>query len=232
MERIELDYTNWWDVFSDSLGKTRIAQERCIDAVVKGRDWQADFKRDILSFGEDEYPVQFIGSESRENNTWLWAWSDAMGMHDDIIEVAKKVREQGEKWHLEPLMTEHFNLTDSFNGHTLCTVTCAIADRKVCYYRCPHEKGAAYVVFEGAPDEVFAPANREEIIHVAFEGIKAFAVNHRIFIESLLDHNGISFEWEGTVIRAHFDQDCLFFFEAEEGYWRLEGINTSTELGM
>ncbi|MGI6105560.1 MAG: DUF6882 domain-containing protein [Raoultibacter sp.] len=231
MNRIEVDHTNWWSVFSDSLGKTRIAQERCADAVIKGRGWQTDFSKGILSFGEDEYPVQFIGSESHDENTWLWSWSESLGMQDSIIEVAQEVRAQGEEWQLEPLTAEAFNLTDSFNGHTLSTVACAITERKVCYFRCPHEKGAAFVVFEGAPDEIFAPGTREEIIRVALDAIKSFAVDHRIFVESLLENNGVDFDWEGTVIHAHFEEECLFFFEAENGYWRLEGINTSPNLG-
>lgn len=230
MKKTEIDRTNWWHVFSEALGKCRVAQERCVDAVVKGREWKVDFNTMILSFGEDEYPVQFIGSESHENNTWLWSWSEAMNVKKEITEVACEAKDQGQKWQLEPLIVDHFNLTDSFNGHTLSIVACAITERKVCYYRCPHEKGAAFVVFEGAPEEVFAPATREEIVRVALEGIKSFAVDHRIFVESLLEHNGIDFDWDGTVIRAHFDTDCLFFFESEESYWRLEGINTSPDL--
>jgi hypothetical protein len=37
-----------------------------------------NFNRHIrfIWFGDDSYPIQFIGSEAASSNTWLWSWDN------------------------------------------------------------------------------------------------------------------------------------------------------------
>ena len=77
----------WNDVFSANLGKIMAIQTACAKYVVKNRNWNVDFDRGIISFGNDEYPLQFLGSEANSSNTWLWAWENIncyyRGPHSD-----------------------------------------------------------------------------------------------------------------------------------------------------
>ena len=65
---IAINKADWTQVFSACLGKAMENENACADIVVKGRNWNVDFNRQIISFGNDEFPVQFIGSESSSFN--------------------------------------------------------------------------------------------------------------------------------------------------------------------
>ncbi|WP_258875920.1 hypothetical protein [Fusobacterium hwasookii] len=48
----------WNEIFSANLGKIMAIQIACAEHVVKNRDWNVDFDRGIISFGNDEYPYE------------------------------------------------------------------------------------------------------------------------------------------------------------------------------
>jgi len=107
----------WNEIFSANLGKIMAIQTACAKYVVKNRDWNVDFDRGIISFGEDEYPLQFLGSEANSSNTWLWAWKNINGFDENIISLARKIKAKGEKLNLEALTTAEIEITDELNGH-------------------------------------------------------------------------------------------------------------------
>ena len=99
------------------------------------QSWEV--QRGIISFGEDEYPLQFLGSEANSSNTWLWAWKNINGFDENIISLAREIKAKGEKLNLEALTTAEIEITDELNGHILSIVACGLADKKYCYYRGP-----------------------------------------------------------------------------------------------
>ena len=58
----------WNDVFSANLGKMMAIQIACGELVVKNKNWNVDFDKGIIAFGNDEYPLQFLGSEANSSN--------------------------------------------------------------------------------------------------------------------------------------------------------------------
>ena len=118
------------------------------------QSWEV--QRGIISFGEDEYPLQFLGSESNSSNTWLWAWENINGFDENIISLAREIKAKGEKLNLEALTTAEIEITDELNGHILSIVACGLADKKYCYYRGPHSGGAIFVAFDGVDERIFA----------------------------------------------------------------------------
>ena len=101
----------WNEIFSANLGKIMAIQTACAKYVVKNRDWNVDFDRGIISFGEDEYPLQFLGSESNSSNTWLCAWENINGFDENIISLAREIKAKGEKLNLEALTTAEIEIT-------------------------------------------------------------------------------------------------------------------------
>ena len=119
----------WNEIFSANLGKIMAIQIACAEYVVKNRDWNIDFDRGIISFGNDEYPLQFLGSEATSSNTWLWAWENINEFDDKIISLAREIKAKGEKLNLEALTTAEIDINDELNGHTLSIVACVLADK-------------------------------------------------------------------------------------------------------
>jgi len=222
---IKFDRSNWGDVFSASLGKVMIQQIRCNDLIIKDRDWSADLSKGILSFGSDDFSVQFIGSESNSTGTWLWGWENVNNFPESILKVANEAGSIGDVKRLKQLTTAEIELTDVYNGYTFSAVACALSSDRMCYYRGPHGGGAIFMAFSPSSEEVFAPATAHEFGDTVMTCIQAFTVDHRIFIESFLDQNGTGFEWDRNAIIARFDNDLKIEFEPVGNTQRIKSIS-------
>ena len=220
----------WNDMFSANLGKIMAIQTACAKYVVKNRDWNVDFDRGIISFGEEEYPLQFLGSESNSSNTWFWAWENINGFDENIISLAREIKAKGEKLNLEALTTAEIEITDELNGHILSIVACGLADKKYCYYRGPHSGGAIFVAFDGVDERVFAPINAKDFADIVVNSIQQFSLNHKLFVESFLEWNKTKYKWQGNLIIADFKKDgeLKIEFEKIENGFRIVNISLNS----
>ena len=220
----------WNDMFSANLGKIMAIQIACVEYVVKNRDWNVDFDRGIISFGNDEYPLQFLGSEANSSNTWLWAWKNINGFDENIISLAREIKAKGEKLNLEALTTAEIEITDELNGHILSIVACGLADKKYCYYRGPHSGGAIFVAFDGVDERVFAPINAKDFADIVVNSIQQFPLNHKLFVESFLEWNKTKYKWQGNLIIADFKKDgeLKIEFEKIENGFRIVNISLNS----
>ena len=196
----------------------------------KNRDWNIDFDRGIISFGNDEYPLQFLGSEATSSNTWLWAWENINGFDDKIISLAKSIKEKGEKLNLEPLINAEIDISDELNGHTLSIVACGLADKNYCYYRGPHSGGAIFVAFNGVDEKVFSSVSAKEFLDITVKCIQQFSLNHKLFIENFLEWNKNKYKWQENIIIADFGKDgeLKIEFEKIENSFRIININLNS----
>ena len=220
----------WNEIFSANLGKIMAIQIACVEYVVKNRDWNVDFDRGIISFGKDEYPLQFLGSEANSSNTWLWAWKNINGFDENIISLAREIKAKGEKLNLEALTTAEIEITDELNGHILSIVACGLADKKYCYYRGPHSGGAIFVAFDGVDERVFAPINEKDFADIVVNSIQQFPLNHKLFVESFLEWNKTKYKWQGNLIIADFKKDgeLKIEFEKIENGFRIVNISLNS----
>ena len=220
----------WNEIFSANLGKIMAIQIACAEYVVKNRDWNIDFDRGIISFGKDEYPLQFLGSEATSSNTWLWAWENISEFDDKIISLAREIKAKGEKLNLEALTTAEINISDELNGHTLSIVACSLADKNYCYYRDPYSDGAIFVAFDGVDERVFAPINAKDFADIVVNSIQQFPLNHKLFVESFLEWNKTKYKWQGNLIIADFKKDgeLKIEFEKIENGFRIVNISLNS----
>lgn len=225
IENLDIDTEDWFQVFSACLGKMMAIQTACSEQVVKDQDWNVDFSEGVILFGNQKYPLQFIGSESTSSNSWLWGWENINEFPDEIIQVATQTKVVGERWNLEALTIAEFELDDIFNGHNLSIVTCGLAD-KYCYYRGPHSGGAIFVAFSDVPDSVFAPVDVQKFVSITMQCIQQFQVDHKIFVEGFLSWNNTKYEWNNQTLLAHFQQDLEIEFEQVNDLWCICSMNT------
>ena len=222
--------TTWNEIFSANLGKIMAIQTACAKYVVKNRDWNVDFDKGIIAFGNDEYPLQFLGSEANSSNTWLWAWENINGFDDKIISLARSIKEKGEKLDIETLTTAEIDITDELNGHNFSIVACGLADKNYCYYRGPHSGGAIFIAFNGVDEKVFSSVSAKEFVDITVKCIQQFSLNHKLFIESFLEWNETKYKWEGNSIIADFQKDgkLKIEFEKIEKSFRIININLNS----
>ena len=220
----------WNEIFSANLGKIMAIQIACAEHVVKNRDWNVDFDRGIISFGNDEYPLQFLGSEATSSNTWLWAWENINEFDDKIISLAREIKAKGEKLNLEALTTAEIDISDELNGHTLSIVACGLADKNYCYYRGPHSGGAILVAFDGVDEKVFSSVSAKDFVDITIKCIQQFSLNHKIFVESFLEWNKTKYKLQGDTIIADFEKDGKLMIELEkiENSFRIKNISLNS----
>ena len=220
----------WNEIFSANLGKIMAIQIACAEHVVKNRDWNVDFDRGIISFGKDEYPLQFLGSEATSSNTWLWAWENINEFNDKIISLAREIKAKGEKLNLEALTTAEIDISDELNGHTLSIVACGLADKNYCYYRGPHSGGAILVAIDGVDEKVFSSVSAKDFVDITIKCIQQFSLNHKIFVESFLEWNKTKYKLQGDTIIADFEKDGKLLIELEkiENNFRIKNISLNS----
>ena len=222
--------TTWNEIFSANLGKIMAIQIACAEHVVKNRDWNVDFDRGIISFGNDEYPLQFLGSEATSSNTWLWAWENINEFDDKIISLAREIKAKGEKLNLEALTTAEIDISDELNGHTLSIVACGLADKNYCYYRGPHSGGAILVAIDGVDEKVFSSVSAKDFVDITIKCIQQFSLNHKLFVESFLEWNKTKYKLQGDSIIADFEKDGKLMIELEkiENNFRIKNISLNS----
>ena len=222
--------TTWNEIFSANLGKIMAIQIACAEHVVKNRDWNVDFDRGIISFGNDEYPLQFLGSEATSSNTWLWAWENINEFDDKIISLAREIKAKGEKLNLEALTTAEIDISDELNGHTLSIVACGLADKNYCYYRGPHSGGAILVAIDGVDEKVFSSVSAKDFVDITIKCIQQFSLNHKIFVENFLEWNKTKYKLQGDTIIADFEKDGKLMIELEkiENNFRIKNISLNS----
>ncbi|RRD37810.1 hypothetical protein EII28_03845 [Fusobacterium nucleatum] len=191
-------------------------QIACAEHVVKNRDWNVDFDKGIIAFGNDEYPLQFLGSEANSSNTWLWAWENINGFDDKIISLAREIKGKGEKLNLEALTTAEIDISDELNGHTLSIIACGLADKNYCYYYGPHSGGAILVAFDGVDEKVFTPVDAKDFADIVVRCIQQFPLNHKLFVESFLEWNKTKYKWKENTLIADFENSQKLEIDFEE----------------
>lgn len=221
------DRSSWLDVFSACAGRSFIVQERFAQLIVRDRDWFVDFSAQTLSFGDDAFPVQFIGSESSVSSTWMWGWNNVNNFEPQLISLVSEVHKLGELWQLQPLTEMSFELSEDLNAHTLAIVATGICKGDHCYYIGPHDNGSAVMAVPVNDPRVFAPVSIGEFIQWIMSAIQKFDLDHRIFTESLLLWNGTPFERDGSKLIAYFPEQRLRIdLEKTGGTDRITNIKT------
>ena len=221
-----INKSDWFQVFSANLGKMMVIQQNASEYVVKGQNWNVDFTKGIISFGDDVYPVQMIGTESDQSNTWNWGWNNVNNLSDSLITLANEALSLGEAWELDPLRIPRFELNDIFNGHNLSIVACGLSKENYFYYRGPHSGGAIFMAVGSVPEEVFSSINIQEFANLTMQCVQQFPVDHKIFTEAFLEWNKTPFTWNGNVLTAHFNQDLFITFEQSGQYYRISAMDT------
>jgi hypothetical protein len=165
------------------------------------RDWSVDLEAGQVEFGDDlAYPIQLIGTESYQNDTWLWAWANPSAIPIPLLEASEQLRQYGVQHHL-PELTERSCKLEMADGHRLAMVASGLV-RKTCYYRGPYDGGALFFLVLGLPVELFARVEAVRACTVINELIAQFEVDHRLLAESFLQDQGFALSAVGDTLHA------------------------------
>lgn len=206
-------YFNW---LSRDFGIALIRQKRFGELIQKSPSWNVDFGKGTICFGEDEFPVGFLGSESESSNTWLWGWVNINGFSDEIVADSESFYEHCMMMQMEELKEAELDLTELVNGHTLSSMAVVANMNQMCYYRAPYEGGAAFLLVKDVPDIVFSAISALEAANAIRESISLFPLQHHFLVEGIMEvyckdtnidpHTATGRFHDGSVLAVEFDK--------------------------
>lgn len=222
---IAIDKSRFVELFSAAVAWSAVTQKQAGDIVVEGRDWFIDFETGILRFGGERFPFQVIGSESSVSNTWLWGWANESIENPEVLKLCNQLCARGEAWNLEAFTEPQYELAQLYNGFNLSAVATMLADKPMCFYRCPHETGAVFVAFGLLPRNVFDPVGIDVFIPTVMQLAQQVIADHKIMVESFLYFNDTPYERDGNVITAMFPGQSPLVITFDE-YHRVTAIRS------
>lgn len=221
---IEFDRTDFLHLLSLSVGRSIACQNKMGELVIGDNGWNVDVKNGTMNFGEAVFRSGVLGSESEQSGTWLWSWANTESGLAEIV-CAPSRRAKKALPDTPEFQNGKFMLDELHTGHNLAMVSCAVAEKNICYYRCPYSGGAAFVTVEGLPDEVFAALDAQSFVKQYMEIVSCFYCDHRLLAAGFLYQNGTDFTSTPASITAHFpERDVTLLFEPFEGLSRLTDL--------
>lgn len=207
-------YFNW---LSRDFGVARIRQKRFGELVLQYPRWDVDFGKGTIRFGEEEFPVGFLGSESDSSNTWLWGWVNINHFPENIVEDSEAFYEHCMMMGMEEIKEAELDLTELVNGHALASMAVvAGADNRMCYYRAPYDGGAAFLLVKDVPDSIFAAVSAVDAASAISESISDFPLQHHFLVEGVMEvyckdakidlQTATGIFHDGSVLAVEFDE--------------------------
>ncbi len=110
--------------------------------------WQLDLQAGTIDFGSSRvFPIQVVGTESKETGTWLWSWANQSGQIPAPLQtLALGLRSFGQRHAVNELVTPEL-ARGSFDAHILGTVACGLAGADA-YYLGHHPHGAVLLLLQ------------------------------------------------------------------------------------
>ena len=225
MDRI--NKSDYVEVFSAVIGKMVATQSRIEEYIDKDGRCNYDFIEGTISFREDVYPVQFIGTQEE---VWEWApEEDYEEFNKSVFSMINESNALGKEWNLEVLTLPKLEISDDRNGDHLSALCCGISKGNYVSYIVNQDDLFIFLGIGNAPEEVYAPVERNEFKKIVTKCIEDFTIDHKIFLEAFLEWNKTPYEWDGDKVIAHFDKDVIFVFEEDEGDYCITTIKTVSD---
>ena len=216
-ESKEITRSSWKQVYSACLGKVVSAQATYHRHIGGGKKVEPSFFDGKLFFDSKNYPAQVLATISKDRTDWTWGYEKPVAAPDSCFELAREIKGFGTSWNLPPLKQGVQKLGKGLSGEQLAVVACGLSKGFYCYTKVEEKDYDIYVAFNKLPPEVFRPINAEMFFALAARCFPMFNVEHRVFVESLLQWNGTPYEWKVKKIVAHLDEDVEMTFQEEEG---------------
>ena len=130
-------------------------KQRALAAALGDGPWRFSIGAGTISLdgGRFVFPIQLLGTQAEESNTWLWAWAnEASNFPPDLLTSANRLRQIGLEEGVMELAEPQLDLGSPddrpwFDGYYLAMAASGLCQAD-CYYRAPYEGGALFVLLQ------------------------------------------------------------------------------------
>lgn len=213
------------DTVSKCVGIARLRQLNFAD-IIGDSAWDVDFARGVIAFCDKEFPIAFLGSESESGGSWMWGASNINNFDEAVVADVKAFCTSRLFQSITDIQDNTIPLDEMVSGHHLASIVVVSKKEKTCYYRCPYEGGAAFVLVKNVPDSVFAPVSTERLPGIVSELVSQAPYNHHLLAEGLLETCCVSVDNEEQVLTGTFENGDLITVEFDD-LGRIRKMNTT-----
>ncbi|MBL8793997.1 MAG: hypothetical protein JNM56_08830 [Planctomycetia bacterium] len=193
--------------------------------LVGEEDWHFNMASGLLSFGQHlHFQAQVLGTESYENNTWLWAWAnEGSNIPEKLLVSSLAMKALGEEQQIAEFTTPMLQL-GGIDGNTLATIAGGVCQADA-YFRAPYQGGAAYLLIQcnAYPKNTEPPLAR--IASVFPQAIAAMEIpNHKLALAGYLGHYGLAGQDDAGKLVVKEDGQAVLVaaFDEQERLTKLE----------
>lgn len=195
-------------ILSQHVG-TAFARQLQFGQFLGDRNFNVNIEQGVVTFGSDlQYPIQLLGTEAEEDNSWLWAWANkGSNLPTNILQCCNNLRDFGVQHTIEEFTNRSFSLALA-DGHSISLAASGLND-DCCYYRAPYSGGALFFIVFNVPNEVFPSVDAARSIKIITDIISDLDVEHWIMCESFLNSQGFTVELSEDKMNAIRGDDTI-----------------------
>ena len=229
-------YFNW---LSKDLGIAHIRQKEFGKVISSSPKWFVDLRKGIITFGEKEFPVSFLGSESYASNTWLWGWVNVNDYAESVWKDSETFYQRCMMMNMEELREPELELTDIINGHALASMAVVSNqdqnrriyanalessagiipnEERMCYYKAPYDGGAAFFLIKNVPNEIFDFVPALSAFTAISEIISSFPVHHGYLVDGIMEVFAKEVEKNGKTVLGTFYDGSVLSVEFDDNF--------------
>jgi len=183
--------------------------------------WDFDIESGMVNLGQGgRYFVQFLGTRSNVDNTWLWSWSDyaRQGMNPSCLQLADYLRAEAEAERLpEEFGTEKVSL-DNW-APAIFAYICVARFQFFDFFECPYPDGMSYILVRGEspPPPLVKSALRAHTVLQAMLDIGP--INAKMALSNYCHHVGLEGRENGDEMEIVADDGSLIAkFDEDDGF--------------
>lgn len=123
--------------FEEHAGSS-FARQLALADLLGERSWSVDLDEGTIRFGDDlAFPVQVLGTQSFQDNTWLWGWANkAADLPSTVLAASEQLRTRGSELQIAELTEAKFPL-EAVSEHMLAML-CSGMVPGTAYFRGPY----------------------------------------------------------------------------------------------
>jgi len=211
------------DLLSVCIGKSLVNQSIWSQNIKDKNEIILDTDNGLLTIGEQNYKISFIGNEEKEKN-FIWADANLKNPDDTILDVLK-ILEFGKEKHIAELENPKLILDEELTGNTLAIVSALLLNENGCYYKLKTEKENIYMYIKDyESEELNKSLSIQKFANIIKKCITNYDLNQELFIESLIIMNNLGIEKTENKIISLFPGDlkCEVLFDETKRITKLK----------
>ncbi|RZK53252.1 MAG: hypothetical protein EOO59_12670 [Hymenobacter sp.] len=186
-----------------------LEKQLALGHVIGTRSFAFDAEAGTLSFGEGrQFPMQLLGTVSRQSNTWLWAWASPQPAPPALLRAARQLQALGQRLAIAELEEEGFDLVtpaiaglaaaddpdyapDPLDGHYMAMLAAGECQASA-YYGADYGRGIAYVLLPQVPAVQAQLSDEPAHLAAVFAQLLQlpYAFDHRAALGAYLEQKG------------------------------------------